>query len=583
MRSKFLLCWMVLAGLALVAGTLPAAGSIYGHVSFVDNGAAVLHEDGSQDDAVVNLPIAPGDTVLTSGGRCELQFDNGTVVRLDKGSRLRIATVLAPSLTSSWRITTLELEGGQLYALPQSYSREMFQVTTPNAAVSLKSQARATIRLDADGGTSFFSDGGKFQLLYGADGRSLKKATVRRDKPLAVSADHALRADVAKRGLEFAAWNEYVDNHFQKLHRGISKVPPKLKFGNMALTYWAEKWSSLFGEWIYDELFGYVWRPADDRFAHEYRPFLHASFTRVDGQLFLVPQEAWGWVPAHMGTWVWMKRGWTWIPGDWFHSGWVDYNGLYSLGIDGHYYGFPTFDYLWNRWRWQWHGYASRDRHFPQGGELPIERPKKSKPLPDGLPDALVRLMWKFDQAPESIESKRAVIEKADRKIDPGQLTPAPVPPQRVRPPATGPEPRTDTLPGGEKPGMEGASNEGKAVTPSTGTARTDGLFSLERDWNPDRLWAQRRGHSIRYSSIGNAVVCPELNGLPSNLRSLRRQGADPGRYGTIDLGGSGTNAPAAPVPGTNSPGAAPGATPGGQGSGGGERGHETKDDKGGR
>ena len=114
--------------------------------------------------------MAPGDTVVTSaGGRCELQFDNGTVVRLDKGSRLRLATVLAPSLTSNWKITTLELEKGQLYALPQSYSREMFQVVTPNAAVNLKSRVSATIRLDADGGTSFFSDGGKFQVLYGAD------------------------------------------------------------------------------------------------------------------------------------------------------------------------------------------------------------------------------------------------------------------------------------------------------------------------------------------------------------------------------------------------------------------------------
>ncbi len=575
MRSKFLLFWMVLAGLALLAGPLPAAGSIYGHVSFVDNGAAVLHEDGSQEDAVVNLPIAPGDTVMTSGGRCELQFDNGTVVRLDKASRLRIATVLAPSLTSSWRITTLELEGGQLYALPQSYSREMFQVTTPNAAVSLKSQVRATIRLDAGGGTSFFSDGGKFQLLYGADSRSLKKATVRSDRPLAVGADHALSADVAQRGLEFAAWNEYVDNHFQRLHRGINKVPPKLKFGNSGLTYWAEKWSSLFGEWIYDELFGYVWRPADDRFAHEYRPFLHASFTRVDGQLFLVPQEPWGWVPAHMGTWVWMKRGWTWIPGDWFHSGCVDYNGLYSLGIDAHYYGFPTFDYLWNRWRWQWHGAMNRELHFRPGGELPVERPKK--PQPAGLPDALVRLMRKFDQAPADIESKRLAVEKADRKIDSGLLTPAPAPRPRLSP--TGPALPADGQVEKAKPDHAGAA--GKAVTPGTESGHPGALFSLERDWNPDRLWAQRRGHSIRYSSIGNAVVCPELKGSPGNLRSLRRQGADTGRYGTIDLGGSITNTPAAPVPGTNSPGAAPGAAPGGQG--GGERGHENKDDKGGR
>ena len=32
------------------------------------------------------------------------------------------------------------------------------------------------------------------------------------------------------------------------------------------------------------------------------------------------------------------------------------------------------------------------------------------------------------------------------------------------------------------------------------------------RDWNPDRVWAETRGYSIRYSSARNAVLCPELN-----------------------------------------------------------------------
>ncbi len=127
----------ILSSLALIfllAVPLAAAeGSIYGHISFIDNGAMVLRADGAESQGVVNMPLAPGDTVITpAGGRCELQFDNGTVVRLDKDSRLRLATVLAPSLTSNWEITTLELEKGQLYALPQSYEREMFQVVTPN-------------------------------------------------------------------------------------------------------------------------------------------------------------------------------------------------------------------------------------------------------------------------------------------------------------------------------------------------------------------------------------------------------------------------------------------------------------------
>ena len=217
--KKHLILSLVL-GFSLLAGAerRPAATEvgIYGHISFVDSGASVLREDGSKDPAVVNLPVAPGDTVITfAGGRCELQFDNGTVVRLDKGTRLRLSSVLAPSLTSDWKITTLELERGQLYALPQSYSREMFQVITPNAAANMKSRVRATIRLDGNGGTSFFSDGGKFQLLYGADVRSLKIATVKADRPLAITGANIPAEQVEKRDIEFRAWNEYVDKSFQ--------------------------------------------------------------------------------------------------------------------------------------------------------------------------------------------------------------------------------------------------------------------------------------------------------------------------------------------------------------------------------
>ncbi len=475
--QKYLIVSLLL-GFSLLAVPLAAAeGSMYGHISFVDKGATILRADGSKDEAVVNLPLAPGDTVITLvGGRCELQFDNGTVVRLDKASRLRLASVLAPSLTSNLDITTLELEEGQMYTLPQSYDREIFQIITPNAAVNLKSRVRATIRLDADGGTSFFSDGGKFQLLYGADSRSLKKATVKTDRPLAITAAHVPAEQVRKRDIEFSAWNEYVDRHFKELHYGINKIPPKLKFENAALTHWAEKWSSLFGEWIYDDLFGYVWRPADEQFAHTQRPFFHASFMRMNGELFLVPQEAWGWVPAHMGTWVWMKRGWTWIPGGWFHNGIVDCGGLYSFAIGSHYYSFPTFDYFWQRYFYWQPGWPNRASH---GSDVP------------GLPDPLIRLIRKVGKAPDSNESKRLAIGKAKSTFDGVKLPPAPVAPA----PAT----------------VSGAaaSSDSHPVQDGGGKIAKADEIRLVRDWNPDNRWAKRRFVSIRYS--GNAVVCPEL------------------------------------------------------------------------
>jgi hypothetical protein len=122
--------------------------SNYGHISFVENQATIIRTDLEEHKAVVNLPLVPGDTIVTStDGRCELQFDNGTVIRLDKNTRLSLTTVQAPTLTSQWKLTTLHLLQGQLYTLPQTYGDEVFQIITPNAAVKLKNRTAATIRL----------------------------------------------------------------------------------------------------------------------------------------------------------------------------------------------------------------------------------------------------------------------------------------------------------------------------------------------------------------------------------------------------------------------------------------------------
>ena len=111
-----------------------AEESTYGHISYVDKEAKVIREDHTEHKAVVNLPVTSGDQVVTSNkGRCELQFDNGTIIRLDKNTRLKVTTILAPSLTSRWKVTTLHLLEGQIYTMIQSYNREMFQVLS-NAA-----------------------------------------------------------------------------------------------------------------------------------------------------------------------------------------------------------------------------------------------------------------------------------------------------------------------------------------------------------------------------------------------------------------------------------------------------------------
>src|SRR5512139_3186418 len=125
----------------------------FGHISLVEDVPAgapplVLREGNPRpEEGVLNLPIGPGDTIRTSGDRrCEIQFDTGTIVRLDFATELRVETILARSLSSLEELSVLTLAKGRLYVMYKEYDRkEMFQVLTANAAVKLNHNAVAFI------------------------------------------------------------------------------------------------------------------------------------------------------------------------------------------------------------------------------------------------------------------------------------------------------------------------------------------------------------------------------------------------------------------------------------------------------
>ena len=70
LTSLFLTAFLVM----FFSGSLfsvDAGESIYGHISYVDKDATVIRQDKTEHKAVVNLPVAPGDQVVTGEkGRC---------------------------------------------------------------------------------------------------------------------------------------------------------------------------------------------------------------------------------------------------------------------------------------------------------------------------------------------------------------------------------------------------------------------------------------------------------------------------------------------------------------------------------
>ncbi len=149
----------------------------FGHISYIEptpdgTDPVVLREGRSEPEpGVLNTPIGPGDTVRTSADRrCEIQFDTGTIVRLDVATELRVETILARSLSGPDALSVLTLGQGRIYVMYKEYGRrEMFQVLTANAAVKLRHNSVALVSAAADGTTETQVRYGRAQVLFGSD------------------------------------------------------------------------------------------------------------------------------------------------------------------------------------------------------------------------------------------------------------------------------------------------------------------------------------------------------------------------------------------------------------------------------
>ncbi|MCP2519614.1 FecR family protein [Candidatus Aminicenantes bacterium AC-708-M15] len=379
MRKKCILIFSIILILTpLLIYSFNEEKYYFGYITYTEKGCKIKRSSSPQfEEVILNFPVIPRDEIYTSKGRCEIQFDNGTIVRLDKNTELKIETIMAQSLTSRWKITTLLLNRGKVYVMNRNYNRELFQFITPNTAIKLKDDSVSKIEVNERGETYFQVIKGKGYIQYGPSEKELKKVEVKKSERVFVNSNHRLISRELVIDSDFDLWNEIMNEHFKEIHFGRSKVPEPIYRYPRAVIYFAQKYSSMYGEWIYTDLFGYVWRPYySNYYPSGWMPYRYGRWVLINGELFWVPAEPWGWVPYHFGVWHWTEKwGWIWIPGSAFHYGMVDwfYSGLYigwrpwTLWDYWFWYGYWSYPdyYYWYAW------YYSRYENIP-GEEVSV-------------------------------------------------------------------------------------------------------------------------------------------------------------------------------------------------------------------
>jgi len=432
----------------------------FGHVSLVD-----IKNDG-QDPIVIragknvpevvalNFPIGPGDTIVTtSARRCEVQFDTGTIIRLDLDTELKVETLLAQTLSSPDLTTNLVLSKGQVYVMFKEYnSSELFQIMTGNAAVKFDRGTVAKVQAAADGLTEVQVKWGKASVMYGASAKAVETKKVRKLERLVVLKDNHSQPGQYVADSEFDNWNDKINADFMALHKGQSILPKPVMHFSPAVTYFAQKYSDIYGEWVWDDLYGYIWRPnCNDYYPWgSWQPLVYGQWTEVQGQMFWVPEETWGWIPYHLGAWTWDKKlGWLWIPGSAFAPAWATWGfffgdyawrpwsfyDLWSLMADEDLlFAWWPYDYGLGFWPYNWAVNGSPQGALPNGGggagNIPrtkvskgqLVQPENILPLPTDMKSVYKHILNALQRKDERVTSSFQHIGQSMVFVKPGDI-----------------------------------------------------------------------------------------------------------------------------------------------------------------
>ena len=499
----------------------------YGHVSLVDvrgdgRDATVLRDGGtSAEPAVLNMPLGPGDVLRTSADRrLEVQFDNATILRLDVDTELRIGTILAESLSSGRKkVTNLVLSRGRIYLMYKEYdSGEIFQVLTSVAAVKLRHNTVAYVSVLNDGGSDVMVEYGKCDVMGGSPPLFSVEKTAGRMSGLSVYPNGAVAPAEFSPEPVFAAWNRSINASFADLHSGLTPLPKPVLRMIKPISYFARTFGSRYGEWIYDEYLGYVWRPsANDHYSSgPWMPYMFGHWALFAGQLTWVPDEIWGWVPYHLGLWHWSeKKGWLWIPGSAFAPAWVDW-----AVCDGGYCLWSP----WSMWHWTWNsefsweglGFADlRPWNSTPGAKIEIGQLRRPRSAFFAMPRELIPIRKALERG---LTGKDIGLIRSVRAAFGGGLA---VRIDDLKAPKIGERAvhledlragKADALPGIGRLRLESPALPLPDASVRTASAARSVLRpGAGLDWNPDVKLGHRLGLLVEYSTRTNEVVCPSL------------------------------------------------------------------------
>ena len=282
------------------------------HQSFIsyDDGGTVVKsgEDGREIDAHRNLPVYPGDEIITARrGRAEIRLSDGNILGIDRTTALRLRSIL-DSYEGDANETVAELRYGKVAIHRTDLGREHVRLDTDNASYVAQNEGLYSVETDARGRDRVTVFDGSVEVRTPTRStrlRSGESATIDQDGVFDLAGDQRNSADdferwFLKRAERFGSFNSrYVDRR---------------------LGYWTDELDD-YGSWVMVSGIGWSWRPV---VSAGWRPYYHGYWDHRGGCLTWVSYDPWGWGPYHYGRWAFDPGfGWVWVPGSGYSPAWV--------------------------------------------------------------------------------------------------------------------------------------------------------------------------------------------------------------------------------------------------------------------
>ena len=265
-------------------------------LSVIDGDVSYARGDAPDDwqAADRNVPVTLGDRLYTGDkGRAELQVHGGSIVRI--GSNTDLAVLNMTDDTKQFAVKS----GVASVHIERLDGDDVFEVDTPNTAITLEKAGDYRVDIDADGNTRVIVSQGQANVAAGGGSLPLSGGDALR----VWGADNPQYASVSPG--EPDGWDHWVTERQASIERSASRqyVSPDVQGVSDLDEY---------GRWETIPTYGRVWAPT---VSVGWEPYRVGRWIWQDPWGWTwVSTEPWGWAPYHYGRWVFWTSRWWWVP-----------------------------------------------------------------------------------------------------------------------------------------------------------------------------------------------------------------------------------------------------------------------------